>query len=90
MEKNEVIILIDKLNIYYPGRLKMDNPRKLIEAYYDILKGCDTKKVMANMERHALNSKYVPTIAELGENAKKYVKPKPFVLDMNAGEDWPQ
>lgn len=77
MKKSEVIDLLEQIDLFYPGRFRMEDPQKTINSWHNLLKDEDPKRIEENLIYHAKNSQYVPGISDLLKEpeGKKRVTP---------------
>lgn len=84
MNKNEVIELIKLIDVYFPGRVKTEDPKRLIEAWTIALEGQDFEKVKQNLIEYVRTSHFPPTIADLIAANKPVVVSASDTMDLLA------
>lgn len=65
MDREQVLDILEKIDLFYPGRLKMDNPKKIILAWHSVLKDYEFNIIDRNLNEHVKNNKFPPSIADL-------------------------
>ena len=71
MNKQQLGMLLDLIDITYPGKLKTDNPQILAETWFTILEDYDYNYVSHNLRQHIKSSPYLPSISDLITDKKK-------------------
>lgn len=69
MKLEEVVELIKKINVYYNGRFQLENPKRTVVEWHQVLKDEDPQNVFANLKRHVRVSHFIPTISDLLKEA---------------------
>ena len=76
MEKNDVIDLIEAIDVYYPGKLKLENPAQTVKIWHEALASYNTDTIKNNLKRHVLSSPFPPGISDLvKQDAARVVVP---------------
>lgn len=71
MNKQQLGMLLDLIDIAYPGKLKTDNPQILAETWFTMLEEYDYNYVSHNLRHHIKSSPYLPSISDLITDKKK-------------------
>lgn len=71
MNKQQMGMLLDLIDITYPGKLKTDNPQVLFETWFTMLEEYDYNYVSHNLRQHIKTSPYLPSISDLITDKKK-------------------
>lgn len=77
MERSEIIGLLKKIDIFYPGRTP-ENPKAKLEAWEQMLRSYNVDTVERNFLNHVERSSYPPQISDL---IRKTDEPKRVVPD---------
>lgn len=65
MKKSEVVDLVKKVDAFYPGRLKTDDPAFVVETWHEVLKDSDYRKSKQKLINHVKNNKFPPSVSDL-------------------------
>lgn len=69
MTKEETFDILETIQCFYPN---FEITQKKIDSWYNILKNDQFKKVLNNVNKHAIEKKFPPTIAEIKETKNQY------------------
>lgn len=89
VKKEEVVKLLNKVDAFYPGKIKDVQKKSMFESWSELLEDFPFDAAMVNLKNHAMTSPFLPAIADVtkGQGVKGYQRGhKEFVLDLSAGE----
>lgn len=64
MKRNEVIDLLQDIEIFYPGKFKIENAR-IVELWQNAMAEEDAGKINKNLKRYVLHNEWPPSISQL-------------------------
>lgn len=71
MNKNQVIDVLETISNVYQNKFKMENPKKVIEAWFNVLKDYEFDFVMDNLSQYIKSNHFPPSIADLVKEPEK-------------------
>lgn len=82
MKKEEIVKLLNKVDSYYPGKIKETQKKPMFDSWSELLEDFPFDKAMVNLKNHAMEKPFLPTVADItkGQNFNHYHRGrKPFV-----------
>lgn len=71
MERIEVVEVLEKIDVYYPGKVKVENAKFRLDAFAEALKDADAETVNKNLMKHIRTDEWPPSISNLLKENKE-------------------